>query len=152
MKKIFLTLSFSLLCACSLQETKPQVLPTFAHYKACDLMSLDIVSTLQCGKTSRNSYCLPDNKCSEKGNSLVAYYDKLAKSISMNQLSEIEARKLFLKRNNEAELEYNVVMHELEKQRKESVSIRINSVTPEPVYLKNNTGRSVMDPRSPLSW
>ena len=82
----------------------------------------------------------------------MAYYDKLANSVRMNQLSEIEARKLFLKRNNEAELEYNVVMHELEKQRQESVSIRINSVTPEPVYLKNNTGRSVMDPRSPLAW
>ena len=68
----------------------------------------------------------------------MAYYDKLANSVRMNQLSETEARKLFLKRNNEAELEYNVVMHELEKQRQESVSIRINSVTPEPVYLKNN--------------
>ena len=68
----------------------------------------------------------------------MAYYDKLANSVRMNQLSEIEARKLFLKRNNEAELEYNVVMHELEKQRQESVSIRINSVTPMPVYLKNN--------------
>ena len=68
----------------------------------------------------------------------MAYYDKLANSVRMNQLSEIEARKLFLKRNNEAELEYNVVMHKLEKQRQESVSIRINSVTPMPVYLKNN--------------
>ena len=64
----------------------------------------------------------------------MAYYDKLANSVRMNQLSEIEARKLFLKRNNEAELEYNVVMHKLEKQRQESVSIRINSVTPMPVY------------------
>ena len=42
---------------------------------------------------------MPDDRCSEKGNSLVAYYDKLAKSISMNQLSETEARELFLKRN-----------------------------------------------------
>ena len=133
MKKMFLTLSSSLLCACSLQGTKPQVLPTFAHYKACDLMSLDIVSTLQCGKTSRNSYCLPDNKCSEKGNSLVAYYDKLAKSVSMNQLSEIEARKLFLKRNNEAELEYIEVMRELKKQRQEIISIR-NNIAPCIVY------------------
>ena len=137
-KKIFLTLSFSLLCACSLQETKPQVLPTFAHYKACDLMSLDIVSTLQCGKTTRNSYCLPDDRCSEKGNSLVAYYDKLAKSISMNQLSEIEARKLFLKRNNEAELEYIKVMQELDEQRKENISNRNNHIF---------IGRSSMDPR-----
>ena len=143
MKKIYLTLSFGLLCACSLQETKPQVLPTFAHYKNCDLMSLDIVSTLQCGKTSRNSYCLPDNRCSEKGNSLVAYYDKLAKSVSMNQLSEIEARKLFLKRNNEAELEYIEVMHELDKQRKESISNR-NS--------RMSIGRQAMDPRSPFAW
>ena len=142
-KKIFLTLSYSLLCACSLQETKPQVLPTFAHYKACDLMSLDIVSTLQCGKTSRNSYCLPDNKCSEKGNSLVAYYDKLAITISMNQLSEIEARKLFLKRNNEAELEYIEVMHELDKQQKESISNR---------NTRMSIGRQAMDPRSPLAW
>ena len=68
----------------------------------------------------------------------MAYYDKLANSVRMNQLSETEARELFLKRNNEAELEYNVVMHKLKKQRQESVSIRINSVTPMPVYLKNN--------------
>ena len=106
-------------------------------------MSLDIVSTLQCGKTSRNSYCLPDNRCSEKGNSLVAYYDKLAISISMNQLSEIEARKLFLKRNNEAELEYIEVMHELDKQRKESISNR---------NTRMSIGRQAMDPRSPLAW
>ena len=73
----------------------------------------------------------------------MAYYDKLANSVHMNQLSEIEARKLFLKRNNEAELEYNVVMHELEKQRKESISNR---------NTRMSIGRQAMDPRSPLAW
>ena len=73
----------------------------------------------------------------------MAYYDKLANSVRMNQLSETEARELFLKRNNEAELEYNVVMHKLEKQRQESVSNR---------NTRMSIGRQAMDPRSPLAW
>jgi|TARA_B110000438_G_scaffold80971_1_gene80879 hypothetical protein len=115
MKKIVLILSFSFLFACSHQETKSRTLPTYEHYRACDLMSLDFISTMQCGKTTRNSYCLPDNKCSKKGNKLVAYYDDLVESIQTNQLTELEARNLFLERNNEAEIEYIKVMKELNK-------------------------------------
>ena len=112
MKKLTLTLSFLIFCGCSHQTTAQKTLPTYEHYRACDLMSLDFVSTMQCGKTTRSSYCLPD-KCSQKGNKLVAYYDQLVQSVQMGDLTETEARKLFLKRNNEAEREYIEVMKEL---------------------------------------
>ena len=114
-KKLILLLNTTILFACASQDITSQMLPTYEHYRACDLMSLDFISTMQCGKSTRNSYCLPDNKCSKKGNSLVAYYDDLAIEVQTNKLSEIEARKLFLKRNNEAEAEYIQVMKKLNK-------------------------------------
>ena len=110
MKIILIILSISILTACASQEQKSKTLPTFEHYRACDLMSLDFISSMQCGKTTRNSYCLPDNKCSKKGNKLVAYYDGLVESVQKKKLTELEARKLFLKRNKEAEIEYTKVM------------------------------------------
>ena len=113
MKIILRILSISILSACASQELKSKTLPTYEHYRACDLMSLDFISSMQCGKTTRNSYCLPDNKCSKKGNKLVAYYDDLVESVQTNKLSELEARNLFLERNNQAEQEYIKVMREL---------------------------------------
>ena len=114
-KKLILLLNTTILFACASQDITSQTLPTYEHYRACDLMSLDFISTMQCGKSTRNSYCLPDNRRSKKGNSLVAYYDDLAIEVQTNKLSEIEARKLFLKRNNEAEAEYIEVMKKLNK-------------------------------------
>ena len=108
-------MSLSFLCACSHQEIKTRTLPTFEHYRACDLMSLDFISTMQCGKTTRNSYCLPDNKCSKKGNKLVAYYDDLVESVQTNELSELDARNLFFYFFNQAEIENVKGMKELSK-------------------------------------
>ncbi len=116
LKKLILLLNVTILFACASQDITSQSQPTYEHYRACDLMSLDFISTMQCGKSTRNSYCLPDNKCSRKGNSLVAYYDQLAMAVQTNELSEIEARNLFLKRNNAAEAEYNEVMKKINAQ------------------------------------
>jgi hypothetical protein len=87
----FMLLATLLVGTSACVTTAPPSKPALSYYDECASQTSSFPAIAACGKQRRNAACQANKTCSSIGNSVVAFADSLALSVTRREMTEAEA-------------------------------------------------------------